>query len=198
MKALGPESAFQAAGCRRRTKPKIGDRFRMIVDDCITNALISQERRRRKRLPESLPALPQKFRGRPPSRAFTSLHIYYKCVVLNLRRKNFRVSHFRHVRREGIRLPCRISKHNSAESRRPSSPRPTEISFRLFIISVFQPRKFCTALEILTGFRLFSTLRLVNLTIPKIWAMIAVSTCRCRIDGIADYRLIGAFQYEEV
>ena len=37
----------------------------------------------------------------------------------------------------------------------------------------------------------------VNLTIPEIWDMMGTSTCRCRIDGIADSMLIGAFQHEE-
>lgn len=52
-------------------------------------------------------------------------------------------------------------------------------------------------LDILTGFKLFLSPRLVNLTSPKIWAMIASSTCRCRVDGIADSMLTGAFQQKE-
>lgn len=70
--------------------------------------------------------------------------------------------------------------------------------FCLYMIFTFNLHKIRFSLGILTGFRSFQSPHLVNLTIPKIWAMMGTSTCRCRIDGIADSMLIGAFQHEEV
>lgn len=43
-----------------------------------------------------------------------------------------------------------------------------------------RPHNISLPLDILTGFRTFCPSCLVNLTTPKIWAMIVTSTCRCR------------------